>query len=151
MKKARITDIPGLMHLFQVDNFYFAGQPTPESFEKIKELGIKRIFNLRSPGEMDFSWEKTLCSELGLEYREIPIMGQNGFSKEGVEKLNELLAESKDNEFIHCGTANRVAGWSIIYFVRCKGLTFDEAVDTASQSGLTNFAFVEMAERYLAD
>lgn len=149
MRTTRITDVPGLMHLFQVENFYFAGQPDANAIREMQKRGVKRIINLRSPMEMDFSFEKELCEELGLEYIELPILDNSGFDAENVKALNELLADTTEPEFIHCGTANRVAGWAITYLVDKKGMDFDEAVEIAGNAGLTNFAFAEAAYKYL--
>lgn len=149
MEAKRITDVPGLMHLYQVENLYFAGQPDANAIREMKNRGVKRIINLRSPMEMDFSSEKKLCEELGLEYIELPLLVDGKFNKNSVEALNELLADATGPEFIHCGTANRVAGWAITYLVDKKGMNFDDAVEVAQNAGLSNFAFAEEAYRYL--
>lgn len=149
MTPKRITDVNGLMHLYKVENFYFAGQPNSDAIKEMKSRGVKRVINLRSPSEMDFTPEKNLCDELGLEYIELPLLEDGKFNASNVKKLNDLLGNTTEPEFIHCGTANRVAGWAITYLVERKGMDFDDAVDIASEAGLSNFSFADEAKRYL--
>lgn len=144
MKSTRITDVPGMMHLWKLDNFYLAGQPQPESIEAIKDMGIKKVFNLRGAGELDFSWEEARLKELGIAYEQFPIVTENGLDADNCKKLTDQLNDS-DTFFIHCGSANRVGAWLITYLVEKKGMDFDEAVDLALESGLSNPGFVEQA------
>ena len=145
MDTKRITDIPGLMHLWKVDNLYLAGQPNDDSWEHIKELGIKKIINLRGEGEQDFSNEKAMVVELGMEYSQLPIMGTAGLDLEACRSLNSMI-DTDGTHFIHCGTANRVAGWLITYLTTKRGMSFDDAVAVAEENGLSNAGFIEQAE-----
>lgn len=144
MNSSRITDVPGLMHLWKLDNLYLAGQPAPESLEAIKDLGVKKVFNLRGETEMDFSWEEKGLDELGLSYEQFPIVTEKGLDPENCKKLSGQINE-KDAFFIHCGSANRVGGWLITYLVSHRNMDFEDAVDVAMNSGLTNPAFVDQA------
>lgn len=144
METKRITNIPGLMHLWQVDNLFLAGQPTMESWEKIKELGVKRIINIRTETEMDFSQEKNAVESLGMSYIQIPVVVNGQLVPEKCKELSELIDET-DLHFIHCGSANRVAGWLITYLTQYRNMDFDTAVDIASENGLSNPGFINQA------
>ncbi len=144
----RITDIPGLLYLWKYENLYLAGQPSADSWEAIKNLGIKRVINLRDEAEMDFSEEKELLNNLGIEYIQFPIVINGQLSPENCERLNNLIKDEKDqNQFIHCGSANRVGGWLMTYLVNHCGVSFDDAVDIAQQNGLSNPGFVYQAQQ----
>lgn len=145
MDTKRVTDIPGLMYLWKVDNMYLAGQPAPVSWSHIKELGVTKIINLRAEGEMDFSEEKKIISELGLDYEQFPIVENGALNGDACQKLNDMLDET-NTHFIHCGSANRVAGWLMTYLTTKRGLNFDEAVTIAEENGLSNPGFIEQAE-----
>jgi len=145
MEYKRITDINGLMHLWKVDNLYLAGQPSIESFEKIKELGVTKIINLRSAGEMDFSAEIEKVNSLGLEYVQFPIVENGELNAENCERLSKMI-DKENPHFIHCGSANRVAGWLITYLTDYRGMSFDDAVEIAEQNGLSNPGFIDQAE-----
>ena len=144
MKTQRLNDVPGLMFLWQVDNLLCAGQPSPESFEAIKERGVTKVFNMRDNSEMDFSFEKEACQELGMEYIQFPLMVDGVLNKEACNKLSESINET-DTWFIHCGSANRIGGWLITYLVQYRKMAFDAALEIAMNNGLTNPGFIEQA------
>lgn len=144
MQPKRIYDVSEISYLWQLENLYLAGQPGPKTFLELKERGVKRVVNLRDASEGDFSFEEKLCRELGIEYVQFPIIVGGRLSVESCQRLNKMMEENK-NEFIHCGTANRVGSWLITYLVAKKGLDFDDAVDIASNSGLTNPGFIDAA------
>ena len=148
MKSSRIFDVPGLNHLWKLDNFYLAGQPSEETFEALKDENIKKVYNLRGESEMDFTWEENKLKEMGIDYEQFPIVTENGLDVNHCQKLNKQVNDN-DTFFIHCGSANRVGAWLITYLVLNKGMDFEDAVELASNSGLSNPAFVEQAEQVI--
>lgn len=147
MSSKRITDIPGLMYLWKYDNLYLAGQPAMESFPSIRDLGVKKIYNLRGASEMDFLGEERACKDLGMDYENLPIVENGSLSSEACDKLSQKIeASSEDIHFIHCGSANRVAGWLMTYLTNYKGISMDDAIEIAENSGLSNPGFIEQAE-----
>lgn len=148
METKRITTIPGLNHLWQVDNLFLAGQPTLDSVTGIKELGVTKVINLRGEDEMDFNAERDSFKAASISYEQFPLLVDKRLTREKTEKLSKIVdAEAKP--FIHCGTANRVGAWLITYLVEYKGMEFEQAVDIASENGLTNPAFIEQAQEIL--
>ncbi|MCO4753260.1 MAG: hypothetical protein KC478_02205 [Bacteriovoracaceae bacterium] len=145
MNSTRIFDVPGLNQLWQLENLYLAGQPTEQSLDSLKDMNIKKVFNLRADSEMDFDWEEAKLKEMGIEYEQFPIMTENGLDAQNCKRLSDQLNEN-DQFFIHCGSANRVGAWLITHLVSSKGMDFEDAVDVASSSGLSNPGFVEQAE-----
>lgn len=141
----RVTDIPGLMHLWVLDNLYLAGQPQmPETWEELKNRGVTKIINIRGEGEDDFSSDEAKVKDLGMSYQQIPVMGPNGLEADACRKITEAVGEG-EKVVIHCGTANRVGGWLMTYLTD-KGMDFEKAVEIASQNGLSNPGFIEQAE-----
>jgi protein tyrosine phosphatase (PTP) superfamily phosphohydrolase (DUF442 family) len=145
METKRITDIPGLMYLWQVDNLFLAGQPAIESWSSIKELGAKKVINLRAEAEMDFSEQEKVIAELGMDYEQFPIVKGGALDAENCKKLSENI-NTQDKWFIHCGSANRVGGWLITYLVQYRQMDLDAAIEVASNNGLTNPGFIEQAQ-----
>jgi protein tyrosine phosphatase (PTP) superfamily phosphohydrolase (DUF442 family) len=144
MEKRRIVDMPGMMHLWQVDNLYLAGQPMAETFPVLKELGFKKLINLRNQGEIDEEYEKKLCADNDIDYVQFPIVENGQLHAENCERLSTMLND-EEKFFIHCGSANRVGGWLITHLVTKKGMAFDDAVQVAMESGLSNPGFIEQA------
>lgn len=143
MDLSRITDIEGMNFLFKVNNLFLGGQPSENSLDGLKDLGIKKVVNLRAFSEGDFTFEEEYFSKENIDYVHFPILGEAGFDREAIDRLNKLISE--DNILIHCASANRVAGWLITFLVEEQGIDFDKATDIAMQSGLTNPGFISAA------
>lgn len=148
METNRITSIDGINNLWKVDNLYLAGQPSIDSLNSIKDLGVSSIINLRGESEMDFSEEKAKSISLGLNYHQFPIVVDGKLNKENCEKLSNMINDS-DPHFIHCGSANRVGGWLITYLVQFRNFSFEDAVTIAQNNGLSNPAFIDQAKEII--
>lgn len=147
MQGKRITEVPGLAYLWQVDNLLLAGQPSPESWSALKELGVTKVINLRGEGEIDFAGEMSDIQDHGMEYEQFPIIVDGELSPENCQRLSEMVKSDNGTHFIHCGTANRVGAWLITYLHKHKGIDFEQAVDIAAANGLTNPALVQKAKK----
>jgi protein tyrosine phosphatase (PTP) superfamily phosphohydrolase (DUF442 family) len=146
MQTKRINDVPGLMYLWQVDNLYLAGQPSEVSFDKLKDMGFKKIFNMRSADECDFSFETQACQRLNMEYIQFPIVENGMLVPANCKKLSDML--NRDEKFfIHCGSANRIAAWLMTYLPLYRNIPFDQAVEIAMDNGLSNPGFIEQARQ----
>ena len=132
--------------MWKLDNLYLSGQPSANSWEAIKDLGIKKIINLRDESEMDFSGEISTIEKLGMEYIQLPITKGGALLADNCKKLSDIIeADGNGPHFIHCGTANRVGGWLMTYLSGYKGVDFEEAIDIATENGLTNVGFIDQA------
>ena len=145
MKGERITSISGLNYLWKVENLYLAGQPSPESWSEIKELGISKVINLRNDSEMDFSAEISDVKKMGLSYEQFPIVENGQLNAANCKKLSDMI-NKEDSFLIHCGSANRVGGWLITYLTQYCNIDFEEAVEIASENGLSNPGFIDQAK-----
>tara|TARA_Y100000768_G_C23991331_1_gene693637 strand:- start:3314 stop:3769 length:456 start_codon:yes stop_codon:yes gene_type:complete len=145
MDSKRITDVAGIDYLWQVDNLYLAGQPSVETMTEMKERGVAHVYNLRNEGEVDQSEIKAKAEELGMKYHHIPIIVNGMLDAENCKKLSNLITKDEPH-FIHCGSANRVGAWLITYLTQYRGMDFDEAVDVASENGLSNPGFIAQAQ-----
>lgn len=140
----------GINNLYKTANIFLAGQPSLEALEKIKEMGVTKIFNLRSEGELDFAPLEAKIKELGMEYFFIPIMKDGALNKEACDLLNKQVTDD-GTSFVHCGSANRVGGWLITYLVSQKSVDFEQAVSIAQKSGLKSVEFIEQVQHMLND
>lgn len=142
----RVTDIPGLAHLWVLDNLYLAGQPQmEETWTELAKRGVKKVINTRSEGEADFTSDMAKAKELGMEYVQIPVMGASGLDAEACEAISNAINEG-ETTMIHCGTANRVGGWLMTHLAGKQGMEFEKAIEVASNNGLSNPGFIEQAE-----
>lgn len=144
----KVLNWKGINNVYKVAGNFFGGQPTTETFQNIKESGIKYVVNMRSPDEADYAEEISFFEENNIPYSHLPLLGENGFNPETVKKMSEI-ANANENILIHCASGNRVAGWYIIYLVQDKNMSFDEAVEVAMSSGLSNPGLIHFAKEYL--
>lgn len=149
MQTQRLNTVPGLMFFWQVDNIFLAGQPAEESFDSLKEMGFTKVLNMRSEDECDFSFEKGACARLDLEYIQFPIVKDGQLIAENCKKLSDML-NADDKWFVHCGSANRIAGWLMTYLTLYRGMNFDDATKIAMENGLSNPGFIEQARKIVA-
>ncbi len=142
----RVTDIPNLVHCWKFNNLYLAGQPGEGAFKELSERGVKKIINIRSNGEADFSKDKEKVEALGMEYHHIPVLEDGKLQEKAIADISSKIDES--DIVVHCGSANRVAGWLIVHLAR-NGYSFDQAVKIAQDNGLSSPGFIEQAEDIL--
>lgn len=132
------------------EEFCTAGQPSLEDLTKLKEQGVKSILNLRRPHEDPILAEETKKAEaLGLKYFNIPVDGSNLQETQADEFLRIVSKEENRPMLIHCGSANRVGGFWIIYRVLKDQWSFEKAEEEARRIGLRTPALLIFARSYI--
>lgn len=145
----RITDIPDLVHAWEYENLILAGQPGERAWGALKSRGVNQVINIRSAHEADFSKDKESAENQGMSYHEVPLMFDGKISKDAAKKISEIVESAGDEKLVvHCGTANRVAGWLMVHLAQ-KGMAFEDSVKIAQKSGLSNPGFIEQAQDIL--
>jgi uncharacterized protein (TIGR01244 family) len=134
----------------QTEELAFAGQPTPESFEKIKEAGFKTVLNIRPDREMRFD-EKKVVEELGMTYLTIPITTKT-ITDEKVDSFAEIV-DDPDNKplLIHCAGSNRVGGMWYIYRALKHGVPEEESLEEAVAAGLRSPVLEQIVLKYVEE
>ena len=132
--KANIT---GIDNFRKIDNKLWVGaQPSIEQIKQLKELGVKRIINLRPDKEMTFNEEK-IVKEQGIEYFNISISGAQDINFENSEKVMALLNSTTSGVYLHCASANRVGALLALNATK-KGASLEEAMSIGKASGLSS-------------
>jgi uncharacterized protein (TIGR01244 family) len=125
------------------------GQPTPEQLEILKAQGVKAIINLRVPSEHDAAAEEAQAKKLGLRYVNIPVDGR-ALTDEMADKFRKAMREKENRPaFIHCGSANRVGAFWMIYRVLEDGWTLEKAEEEAKKIGMRSAALRDFALVYI--
>lgn len=136
-------------NLFRDHLFYFGGQPNATAFERlVEEAGVQTVISFRRPQELeqlDFD-QPALMETLELRYVNIPIMPDT-FSEEDVDRLAEVLAETKGPVLLHCSSSNRAGGVWATYLVRHRGFDLEEALRLGRAAGLNSDSMVEAVQR----
>ncbi|MCI0491162.1 MAG: protein tyrosine phosphatase family protein [Blastocatellia bacterium] len=141
-------DVPNLLCINE--NFAAAGQPSEQAFGKIAENGYRSVLNLRTESEIDLTRERELVEKAGMRYISIPVAG-NALKPELADQFLSAVKDTANHPMmIHCGSANRVGAFFMIYRVVEQGWPEDKALEEATQIGLRSPALKKFAEDYIA-
>jgi len=141
-------DVP---HLLCVDErFATAGQPKDSAYSKLAQNGYRSVLSLRTNSEnVDLSHEKDMVEKAGLRFINIPVVS-SALKPEQVEDfINAVKDKSNQPMLIHCGSANRVGAFWMIYRVVDQGWPEDKALDEATKIGLTSPVLKTFAHEYI--
>lgn len=109
------------------DDFFIAGQPTPDALREMKKLGVTTVINLRMPQEMariGFD-EPKLLEELGLKYVYIPMRGgdgENSYSPQTLRKFADAMKAADGKVLLHCTIAWRASHIWAAYLIQEHGI-----------------------------
>jgi len=148
IQQALKDDVP---HILCIDErIATGGQPTDAAFAKLAANGYRAVLNLRTASEgIDLKHEQEAIEKAGLRYVNIPVVS----SAPKPEQVDEFIkaVKDKDNQpmLIHCGSANRVGAFWMIYRVVEQGWPEDKALDEATKIGLTSPALKAFAHEYI--
>ena len=133
------------------ENFATAGQPKDEAWQKLSANGFKAVLNLRTDKEgVDLNKEREMVEKAGLRYINIPVITSDP-KPEQVEAFIKVMKDAQNHPMlIHCGGANRVGGFFMIYRVVEQGWPEDKALEEAKQIGLTSPGLTKFAQDYIA-
>jgi uncharacterized protein (TIGR01244 family) len=142
-------DIPRVLCLNE--NFATAGQPTDAAFAKLASSGFRSVLNLRTDAEgQDLAHQRQMAEKAGLRYINIPV----GRGPIKAEQVDEFIKSVKDKSLqpmlIHCGSANRVGAFWMIYLTLDQGMSEEKAVEEAVRIGLTSPDLKKAAQDYIA-
>src|SRR5262245_35314676 len=143
---------PDIPHVLCVDErVATGGQPTDSAYAKLAAAGFRSVLNLRTASEgVDTEHERQLAEKSGLHYISIPVQS----NAPQPEQVTQFIAAMKDAHnqpmLIHCGSANRVGAFWMIYRVVEEGWQEQKAQEEAAQIGLTSPVLKKFAADYIA-
>jgi tyrosine-protein phosphatase SIW14 len=131
----RDDDLPN-MH--QVNsNLFRGGQPTGSGLEKLKQLGIKTIINLRDDDKRA-KREADEAHAAGFNYINIPLSSFGRPANETVDRILTLINKPENQPvFVHCSRgADRTGTIIAIYRIEHDGWTSERAKSEAKDFGM---------------
>lgn len=148
VQQALKDDVPRILCIDE--RIATGGQPTDAAFAKLAANGYHSVLNLRTASEgVDLKHEQEAIEKAGMRYVNIPVVS----SAPKPEQVDEFIKAVKDKEnqpmLIHCGSANRVGAFWMIYRVIDQGWPEDKALDEATKIGLTSPALKTFAHEYI--
>ena len=110
---------------------YRGAQPTLRGLEKLQELGIKTIINLRS-----FHSDKEGVIKLGISYEQVYMKAWHAEKEDVVQFLRIVTDRSRLPIFVHCEHGSDRTGMMVaIYRVVVSGWTKEQAIQEMVEGG----------------
>lgn len=131
------------------DDIYLAGQPSPEDFPLLKQLGVRTVIDLRRPQEQRGFDEVALAKALGLQYELLPFAGEAELSDEIFARGRQMLSSAPRPMLMHCGSSNRVGALWLAWRALDGGLSIEDAQAEAKAVGLKTPALEAKAIDYV--
>jgi uncharacterized protein (TIGR01244 family) len=131
------------------DDIYLAGQPSPEDFPLLKQLGVRTVIDLRRPQEQRGFDEVALAKALSLQYELLPFAGEAELNDEIFARGRQLLSSAPRPLLMHCGSSNRVGALWLAWRAVDGGLSIEEAQAEAKAVGLKTPALEAKAVDYV--
>lgn len=116
---------------------YRGGQPREGGLQRLAELGVKTIINLRERDE-NAGAEEREAQALGLRYYNIPMERSGAPTDEQIARVFEILDSKEDQPvFLHCHRGSDRTGAVIaVYRITHEGWTGERALKEAEQYGM---------------
>ncbi len=113
---------------------YRGGEPTRKGLEKVKEMGVKTVIDLRAKSERTMN-ERKVAESLGMKYVNLPMSSKAPTTKQvktflkAVDKAEEATKNGKpESVFIHCAHGSDRTGCLVgVYRVTHDKYSYDDA------------------------
>jgi uncharacterized protein (TIGR01244 family) len=150
IEQALKSDVPKILCVDE--RVATAGQPADAAFGKIAANGFRSVLNLRTSSEgVDLERERGLAEAVGLRYVSIPVIS----SAPKPEQVDAFIKAVKDPAnhpmLIHCGSANRVGAFWMIYRAVEQKWPEDKALEEAARIGLSSPTLKTFAHEQIVD
>ncbi|MEM6942039.1 MAG: tyrosine-protein phosphatase [Pseudomonadota bacterium] len=111
------------------DGVYRSNQPTHQRFEKLKEMGITSVLNLRGAGgAAHYLVEEESCRMLGLDLVNVNLNARTAASSEEILQVIEAFRTIERPFVMHCKSGADRAGFAAaIYLFVIEGRPLSEA------------------------
>lgn len=120
-----------------VDGLWVGGQIKRSDYEVAAQRKVHTVVNLRGESEMDVAEHRKWAEAKGLVYIHLPIAGSEDFSRENVQRLDQVLVQNKGELIVHCGSGNRVGAMLALRQAWLKGDSSDNAIQYGKNAGMT--------------
>jgi tyrosine-protein phosphatase SIW14 len=132
------------------EKLYRGAQPLSGGMKELAALRIKTVINLRGEDEQTRE-EEIEAKAAGLRYFSVPLPGFGRPKTEQVERVLNLIADSRNwPVFVHCRHGEDRTGTIIaVYRISHDGWTSEQAKKEAKKYGMSRFQFA--MKDYISD
>jgi uncharacterized protein (TIGR01244 family) len=132
------SELGGLSNTTEWGKFYMGGQPSEADLALAAKRGVTRVINLRTYAEvegMSFS-EASVCSELGLEYIQVPVNWDILTDEKFDFLLETIKKDVAGKTLFHCASGNRCSVFVAAFRVIDGGVPYEVALADARAAGM---------------
>ncbi len=113
------------------DDLYRGGQPLGDGFNKLKQMGIKTVINLRV-----IDTDEPQVSSLDLHYRHISFKPHIPRNEDVISFLRAVTDKNNSPVFLHCyHGADRTGMLCATYRIIIQGWTMEDAIEEMTHGG----------------
>lgn len=123
------------------DDLHTGGQPSAEDLAAFAATGGVHVIDLRGPAESRGFDEAGITRRFGMHYHNLPITGTAGLTRDNVQALDRLLAqtvEQHEKTLLHCASGNRVGALMALRAKWLQGSSEAEALAIGHAHGMTS-------------
>jgi protein tyrosine phosphatase (PTP) superfamily phosphohydrolase (DUF442 family) len=149
MSSPLLSAIAGIPNASQpLPHLVTGGQPLATHLSAMKNAGGEVVLDIRDPMEPRPLDEAATAQSLGLTYEQVTV--RQGALDDGV--MDQVLGVLRRHEgkptLLHCASGNRTGGPLIAYLMLDKGMSEDQAIETAMRAGLRGADVLEWGVDY---
>ncbi|HKE24413.1 MAG TPA: tyrosine-protein phosphatase [Bryobacteraceae bacterium] len=121
------------------DHLYRGGQPAPEAWQSLAQMGVKTVIDLRREDEHSTAAEAQAVKAAGMAYVNVPMKGVVAPTNEQIAKILSLL-DSPGPVFVHCKRgADRTGAVIACYRIAHDRWQREQALQEAKSFGMGSF------------
>lgn len=108
------------------ERYYRGGQPLPDDYQSLKDLGIQTVIDLRNDPT---DYEKPAVEALGMKYVNIPMSGWKTPKDSQIEEFLKVVNDTETGViFVHCKAGKHRTGVTgAVYRFNNYGWNYDQA------------------------
>lgn len=127
------------VYLYKAGDIFLGGQPEEKTLDSLAKAGVTLIINIRTDPEVmthdkEEYPEEDYIRGIGLEYIQIPIGGDAGYTPEAIGRIDQAIEKTEGMVLIHCRSAMRATLAWMAWLVRYRDYTLDEAVELGKKA-----------------
>lgn len=125
--------------LYQAGDIFLGGQPEMKTLDTLLDLGVTLVINVRTGMEVmahniEAYDEEDYVKEIGLEYIQIPIGGNEGFTPAAITGIDQAIKKTSGKVLIHCRTAGRATLAWMAWLINYRNYSIDDAVELGKKA-----------------